>query len=210
MKRVFKEPMPKIQIDQTSALGGSQPNVIGLPMHTRSPQMNRAIPATESAVRTRLVRETIDIPSLVPDRISAVTSDSVSFIELSSEQCGHFRGKWRLNRVFEKTKWMRRRRLAISPTYTVACAGVTDESRLAVILYKTETNEMATYLSNPLDVKQFWIGYEGTSRQFRLNVTVAERNKERIETIAFSDRKYMPQPFQIENSKDRMIALNRV
>lgn len=197
MGEVFKEAIPAVKTTQTGAAAGNG--------QIRMPQ-----PAVEAPHATRWIKEMLSIDALNPDRISAATSDNATFIELSSEQHGHFRGRLRLGRVFEKTKWIRGRQLALSPTYAVACAGVTEDRRLAVTFYRTETNEMATYMSDPVILEKFWMSYDKAARQFKLNITVKEGRKSHVQLVAFSDRRYMPQPFQIEKSEDRTLALNRV
>jgi len=197
MSGMLKEAITVVRPDRTEASVGG--------VSERMPQ-----PATEALQATRWIKETLSIEALNPDHISAATSDNVAFIELSSEQQGHFRGRLKLGKVFEKTKWVRGRRLALSPTYSVACAGRTEDKRLAVMFYRTETNEMATYVSDPVNLERFDISHDKAARSFKLNLMVKDGRGAHAQLVAFSDKKYMPQPFQIEESEDRTISLSRV
>jgi hypothetical protein len=168
--------------------------------------------------RTLDIRKTLEIQDGIDmDEISAATSNDVAYIELSSRLQWHFRGKHRLGYVeggmgyvFERTGWIWKRQLALSPTYAFACAGVTKEGRFAITFYRTGINEQAAYLSDPIDLVRFDSYYDSAARCFRADLTVRERKKDRLQAIAFSDRRCLPQPFQIEKSENRTLPLRRV
>jgi hypothetical protein len=181
-------------------------------------------PIAEGTVRIQTPQRILDIRKTLKimggtemEEISAATSDDVAYIELSSRLQWHFWGKHRLGYmeegtgyVFERTGWIWKRQLALSPTYAFACAGVTKEGRFAITFYRTEINEQAAYLSDPIDLIKFDLYYDGMARCFRTDLTVREGRKDRFQAIAFSDRRYMPQPFQIEKSENRTVALRLV
>jgi hypothetical protein len=181
-------------------------------------------PIIEGIVRIKTPQGTLDIRKTLEirdginmDEISAATSNDVSYIELSSRLQSHFRGKHRLGYmeggmgyVFERTGWMWKRQLALSPTYAFACAGMTKEGRFAITFYRTDINEQATYLSDPLDLIKFDSYYDGAAGCFRADLTIKEKKKDRLQAIAFSDRRYFPEPFKASMDEYRSIPLRRV
>ncbi|VVB73714.1 Uncharacterised protein [uncultured archaeon] len=206
---MLKKSVPQSQVSSTAARRDTRAQPMPIAetrMAARSPPQRA--PDIRSTLR---IREGMD-----EDEISATTSDSVAYIDLSSRLQAHFRGRHRLGHVesggyvFDRTGWLWKRQLALSPTYAFACAGMTKDRRFAITFYKTEINEQATYITDPVDLVAFQIYYDSTAKCFRADLTVREGKKGRFQTIAFSDRRYMPLPFDIVKSEDRTIPLKRV
>jgi hypothetical protein len=141
-------------------------------------------------MRSSVVGKTIEIRrGLQTDHFSAITSDTSYYVKLSSEVELRLSGNWRLGASFEKTGWLQRRQLALSPQYSVACAGVNKNGQFAIIFYNSESNERAVYMTTPVPLRRFSLSYDASSRQFCVHMAVAHGKGELLGSIAFLDRR---------------------